>query len=309
MMPIETSQRIPGSVAEFPEICMSPQIAADGLPQKRHSVLDLIGAGVLTVAQESESDFTIRAVNDRAAELLHLSSGTARQTLQDALPDEFAGRLLDSLRTCTATGEVIELEMLTAPSAEDRWMRLALVPRMGRKGAQPIVVIMVTDITGRKRAEFQSLAWELRFRSLVEECIQGVLVVRQDRVLFCNPAFLAMFGFATSAEAYRLARVSALIHEDDRDVLLQDPAEWAQTRFEGRHRVIRATRRSGEPIWIEASGGELLWDKEPAIQLTILDVTDRMVAEEALRRCSERHQTLPKEIAQPVVLGVTPRSP
>jgi len=275
---------------------MKPLEIPNGNAWPQAPSLELVGASVLVVAPHPDEEWVIVGQNARAARLLRMLHGArAELPLNQALPREIYARLLSGLRECRAAGQEVELEVKVELAGQTQWLRAVLVPHVNLQGALQRIVVTVSEVTRQKRAEVESLSWELRFRNLVEECIQGVVVVRHDRVLFCNPSFRYIFGFETPAEAYRLASASALLHESDRDVLLQDPSERTQARIKGRRRVIRAKRCSGEPIWIEASGGELLWDKEPAIHLTIQDVTDRMVAEEALRQCSEQHRTFQTE--------------
>jgi signal transduction histidine kinase len=64
-----------------------------------------------------------------------------------------------------------------------------------------------------------------------------------------------------------------------------------QARQEGRsvsrQQEHQVWRKDGTPIWLDAKIGEILWDGERAIQVTIFDITERKRAEEALRQQTE----------------------
>src|SRR5206468_4040679 len=45
-----------------------------------------------------------------------------------------------------------------------------------------------------------------------------------------------------------------------------------------------AVRRDGSLVWLDIQVSEILWENEPAIQSTVLDITERTRAEEALRQ-------------------------
>src|SRR5262249_9987372 len=47
---------------------------------------------------------------------------------------------------------------------------------------------------------------------------------------------------------------------------------------------LQAVRRDGSLIWVEIQVAEILWEREPAVQSTLLDLTERLRAEQALRQ-------------------------
>src|SRR5207249_9627526 len=47
---------------------------------------------------------------------------------------------------------------------------------------------------------------------------------------------------------------------------------------------LQATRRDGSLIWVDIQVAEILWEGEPAVQSTVLDITERKRAEQALRQ-------------------------
>jgi len=124
---------------------------------------------------------------------------------------------------------------------------------------------------------------ERRYRTLVESSIQGLHIQRDWVTLFANPAFARMLGYDTTEELvgldtrrwiepHELARL-----ESDRAARLRD--EEVLSRYE-----LQATRRDGSQIWVEIQVTEIVWAGEPAIQSTVLDISERKRAEQALRQ-------------------------
>jgi PAS domain S-box-containing protein len=124
---------------------------------------------------------------------------------------------------------------------------------------------------------------ERRYRTLVESSIQGIHIQRDWVTLFVNPAFARMLGYEGAGELvgldtrrwlapHELARL-----ESDRAARLRGGA--IPSRYE-----LQAVRRDGSLIWVEIQVAEILWEGEPAVQSTVLDITERMRAEQALRQ-------------------------
>ena len=124
---------------------------------------------------------------------------------------------------------------------------------------------------------------ERRYRTLVESSIQGIHIQRDWITLFVNPAFARMLGYDRADELVGLDTRSWLTPEDlarlERDRAARLRGEPVASRYE-----LQATRRDGSQIWVEIQVTEIVWAGEPAIQSTVLDITERTRAEQALRQ-------------------------
>lgn len=147
------------------------------------------------------------------------------------------------------------------------------------------IVAQTFTAAERRRAEAALRASEERYRTLVRNVPIGVYrntAGPQGRFLMANPAFLAMFGYESEAE---LASITVAD-------LYQNPAEraafsaqlLAQGSITGAELPLR--RRDGCPMWglvtarvTRKDDGEVAW-----FDCTLQDVTDRKLAEIALRR-------------------------
>ncbi len=71
-------------------------------------------------------------------------------------------------------------------------------------GDRPARLVMVTDITKRKLAEEAILKSEEQYRRYFEEDLTGYMCASPDgKIKTCNPAFVHIFGFASTDEALR----------------------------------------------------------------------------------------------------------
>ncbi len=132
-----------------------------------------------------------------------------------------------------------------------------------------------------RRAHGEAKRMGERLRQLYEQSMQGLVVLRDGRAVFANPAALAMFGFDRiegtlpvefliapgDLEASR-ARYAQLIQQRSGQVA------WEGERF----------RRDGSAIYLRGSSSYIEWEGGPALLVLMLDDTERQRATEALRR-------------------------
>ena len=113
-------------------------------------------------------------------------------------------------------------------------------------GSVPIGTI--EDISERRQAEEALRQSEERFRSLFEDDLTGDFVsTPEGRILLCNPAFAAMFGFPRAQDAVGTQRRGSVPgHRGSEKPLVE---RLRQERKIERFEVWRK-RRDGEPIYI-----------------------------------------------------------
>ncbi len=133
----------------------------------------------------------------------------------------------------------------------------------------------------------------------MESSPDAVVVHRDLRFLFANPAALRLYG-VKSFEELRNKSVLDFIHPDHlasvKTRIQQVAAGWKVQRMD--QRIVRA---DGVVVDVEATGAPITFNGLPAVQAIIRDVTDRTRAEAALRENEERlHRGLKNS---PIFLG------
>ena len=128
---------------------------------------------------------------------------------------------------------------------------------------------------------------ERRYRTLVEGSIQGIHIHRDWITRFANPAFARMLGYDSPSELIGIdARRWIAPHE------LPRIDGYRAARLDGEpvpsQYEFQAVRRDGSLIWIDIQVAEILWEGEPAVQSTVLDITERKRAEDSLRESEAR---------------------
>ncbi|MBI2206611.1 MAG: GAF domain-containing protein [Candidatus Rokubacteria bacterium] len=149
------------------------------------------------------------------------------------------------------------------------------------------------DITARKEAEQALHRSEERYRGMVEGSIQGILVHRDDRILFANDAAARLVGRERGSDLIG-ASVLGFVVPDERPRL----AALAERRRRGEpgesHYVLGVTRQDGTVVTLECVVSTIAWNGEPATLETIIDVTESTRAVAALRASEDQVRQLQK---------------
>jgi len=134
---------------------------------------------------------------------------------------------------------------------------------------------------------------ERRYRTLVESSIQGIHIQRDWVTLFVNPAFARMLGYGTAGE---LVGLDARRWIEPRDMSRLENDRAARLRGEpvSSQYELQAIRRDGSLIWVDIQVAEILWEGEPAVQSTVLDISERKRAEQALRQSEAQLRQIQK---------------
>ena len=143
---------------------------------------------------------------------------------------------------------------------------------------------LTIEIDERRRAELVAHENEQRFRNLIEGSVQAIIVHRDGVPVFANQTYAEMFGARSPDEILALKSVMQLVAPDEVEGVR---ARWAALRngetpsAEGE---VKARRIGGEEIWVYIQMRAINWYGAPAIQATLLDITDRKHTEERLRQ-------------------------
>ena len=140
-----------------------------------------------------------------------------------------------------------------------------------------------TEIDERVRARTSELAAsEQRYRRLIEDFAEGIVIHRLGVIRFTNRAARQLFGFTDPAEVVGL-RVLDLIAPEHRETV----ATRVAARLRGEPAPVtvemEALRRDGSRFWVGATATVVEWEGGPATLASFIDISDRQRREAAER--------------------------
>ncbi len=131
---------------------------------------------------------------------------------------------------------------------------------------------------------------EARYRGLVEQSLVGVYLIADDRFVYVNEALADMFGYRPDEVAGRPPL--DLVHPDDRALVAGNIRMRLESRVDFVRYLFRGLRKDGTPIQCEVFGRRVPYGDRSAILGTLIDMTERKRAEEALQESERRYRLL-----------------
>jgi PAS domain S-box-containing protein len=158
------------------------------------------------------------------------------------------------------------------------------------EGGEHMVLVIVLDITERKRVEAALRQSEQRYRTLAATMVEGILILQDGRFTYANPGALDLIGY--SFEEIQGREFAPFIHPEDRELVRErhrrrTAGEVLEPRYD-----IRILPRSGEARWVQIANEKVDWEGRPSVLTVISDITERKDAEQALRESEQRFRTL-----------------
>ncbi|MGF1725193.1 sensor domain-containing diguanylate cyclase [Photobacterium nomapromontoriensis] len=139
----------------------------------------------------------------------------------------------------------------------------------------PAMQIIVIDFSAQVAMQRKLQASEERYRELVDGSIQGILVHKNFRPLFCNQAYAHMLGFADSQSLLAQSSILPYIASKFQQQALSDQ----QSLLDGQQSVIKTEakgiRRDKSPVWFSLLSRPVQWDGEQVVQVTAMDITEQ----------------------------------
>jgi PAS domain S-box-containing protein len=259
-------------------------------------------AGYFDVAHEDGDAFW----SSRAREILGLESAGFRPTPQtlpqlmhpDDLPEFMARYAEFESRQVPLDAEV----RVRHRDGHFVWVHVRAMPQVDSGGRLARTIGFIHDISGPKQAQLALADSERKFRNLIEGSLQGVVIVRQDKAVFCNLAYARMLGYDSVSEVLALDTLIVHVPFDDQS---EAQARWDRAllrELEGKTHKYRILDRRGQSRWFESYERLIQWEGAPARQLVVLDVTERESFQATLRASEERFRLLADNISDVVTL-------
>jgi len=151
---------------------------------------------------------------------------------------------------------------------------------------RPATVNFLRDVTDRVNAENALRESEAKYRLVVENAGEGILVAQDGMLKFANPWILAMSGY-TLDEMLKLPFLD-FIYPEDRPLVYQNHVKRMRGELDASYVYsFRIQTKAGDVRWVDMKGAQTTWDGKPASVNFIFDITQRKQADDVLQSRAE----------------------
>lgn len=159
----------------------------------------------------------------------------------------------------------------------ERVVSFFVVPLIGGE-----TIIAFLDITDQKAMETALKDSEYKFKGLVEESIVGVYIAQDGLFRYANRRFAEIHGYTQEEMIDRLGPKD-LIPSDDWEAFQRALKSATPDSSEPANFTQKIRRKDGKIIHVEIYGSSMVFGGRPAAIGTLLDVTERVQAEETVK--------------------------
>ncbi len=151
-------------------------------------------------------------------------------------------------------------------------------------------IITSQDITAQKTAQEALRESEEKYRLVVENAIDGIVIVQNGRFSYLNPAACTIIGHPSGALFGR--QFSEFVAPDDRKEVVRE----YRRKLSGDERTyptpFRFIASDGSFRWVEAIAAPVSWEGEPALLSFMRDISEQKSAQDALRQSERKYREL-----------------
>ncbi|MGE5832384.1 MAG: PAS domain S-box protein, partial [Methanomicrobiales archaeon] len=297
--PLFESGEFAGAFAMLTDITVEKQ-AEGALRESEERYRDLTEASfdiIFTIDREDRLAYANRRCLEFLGRRYEEVVGKPRASL---FTPEISEKMKENLVKIFSTGEPL-LDSANPVVLGDRefWLDTNLIPLKNADGSVNLVMGISRDITLRKKTEDALRESEEKYRALVEQAHDMIVVVQDGIIKFCNQKVAEMWG------------------GDIREIIGQpyerfiDPEELPRVRENYLRRMAGEAapdlydtlllRRDGSRVHVDLSAGTIVFDGRPADLIVLRDITEKKETEEQLKCTYELQKAILD--ASPVGIG------
>ncbi len=275
-----------GSFAMFTDIT-ERKLAEQALKESEERFSTAFFSSPVAQVILTQENREILVVNDACCRLSEYS----REELVGAYPGQLnlwkgSADPLPILENLQRTGRLLPHETALRLKSGALYTVIVAMEPITWKG-QPCLVTSIFDITERKLAEEKLADTERRYRALIENAPDGIVLISSDgRFKYASPSVTRIFGY--DQEEIPQQSPVEMTHPEDLPLvlaelmaLIEDPGRISTLQYRFRH-------KNGGWRWIESTFSNLLSTPNvEAIIINFRDIHERKLAEEELMKSQE----------------------
>jgi len=261
--------------------------------------LDLFNA-TEEVALLMEREGIILVANENAARLYGIPvERLPGRSIYDLIPADRVESSKEKVRTAVKTRKPVRFE----GKLGEKVFENSLYPVLDDGKGVERIAIYIRDITEKKRLQAILRQTEEKYRNIYENAMEGIFQIDADgRFISANPALARIHGYDSPEELIKTLKDirSAYVHPNDHTQLIRLLFQQGAVQ----NSVAQMYRKDGSVQWISVNV-RLVRDvegKPSYYEGTMMDITERKLAEEGLAESEERYRTAIEHSNDPVAI-------
>ena len=163
------------------------------------------------------------------------------------------------------------------------------------QGGNMIGIVTLSDIIRDIRADYMDLLKnmlkeksralvesEMKYRTLVEQALDGIIIIQDGSIKFVNPTLLKILNYDEKEMVG--TDILRFIYPDDRELFSENLSSFSSSEKVESKLELRTMHKNGEGIYMEILSTPIQYEGRPAILATLRDITERKKTEAELKR-------------------------
>jgi len=288
------------------QMTANPKMAPFRLEDETGGILTAIVGASDDAIISKDLDGVIRSWNPAAERLYGYAAEEATgRPVSLLLPHDRQHELATILDRIKAGDRVEHFE--TVRQAKDGHLvevSLTVVPVRNATGAIIGATAIARDLTARKRADVALRTSELRWRSIIDSAVDGIIVIdAKGRIEAFNRGAERLFGYrALEVIGRNVHMLMPAPYHEEHDEYLARYLATGTAKIIGIGREVTGRRRDGTTFPLHLSVGEMLIGGEPKFTGMLHDLTERVQLEERLRTSEARWRSIVESAVDAIVV-------
>jgi two-component system NtrC family sensor kinase len=141
----------------------------------------------------------------------------------------------------------------------------------------------IAQLADRLKVQSEQLrASEHKYRSLIENAKDAVVLIQDGRIQYANQSAIDISGYSLE-ELYQLDNMLGLVREQDRD-FVQERCQQLKENTDVHTLELVARRKDGSDVTVEVRGSTVEYNGRPARQYMIRDISEQKLLREQVVR-------------------------
>jgi PAS domain S-box-containing protein len=254
--------------------------------KKYRELVESLQEGLWVTDEKGKTSF----VNSSVAEMLGNSMKEIQQnSITDFLHQDSTSPLQEYIahqkeRALSPSGILTKKEEVTfiRQDGSSRYVLLGMTPFYDDERTYQGAIYTIQDITELKKTEIALRKSEQKFRTLVEQASDGIVILQETTVQYANPRMGEITGY--SPEEMMETNFLQYIHPDDTSRI----GSWYDSKQEGERVLLPnetlLSHKDGHTVYVEFTGGPITFLDNPAELIIIRDITERKLMEKRTQR-------------------------